>query len=380
METLKILVVDDEPGMRLAAERTLKPYTCHLQEVEEEVGFEVCSCGTGEEALERTASRPPDILILDHKLPGISGLEVLHRISGEHCDFLTVMITAYASLETAVTATKRGAFEFLAKPFTPDELKAAVYKTAKHLILQRRTRKLIREKQALRFQFTSVMAHELKAPLAAVEQYLHILQESLSPREFQAEARMIDRSLSRIQGMRKLIVDLLDLTRVESGQKARSLVDVDLLEIAQAAADLFQPEAERRGIGLRVQGKGPMPMRADRWELEVLLSNLLSNAVKYNRDRGQVDVRIREDGQAVSLSVSDTGIGISAEDRRKLFGEFVRIKNRQTERVPGSGLGLSLCKKIVALYGGTIDLASTPGQGSTFTVSLPKESPGTAKI
>ena len=176
---MRILVVDDELGIRLAVKRTLEDYSIRLPDFEGEIRLEIDLVETGEEALEKIETLRPDILLLDHKLPSMSGLDVLNQLSEKEYDMITVMITAYASLETAVTATKRGAFDFLAKPFTPEELKAAVYKSAKHLMLERRARQLAAEKRQLRFQLISMVSHELKAPLGAILGYLGCSQGPL---------------------------------------------------------------------------------------------------------------------------------------------------------------------------------------------------------
>ena len=144
-------------------------------------------------------------------------MDVLDALSGMGRDVLTIMITAYATFETAVKATKLGAYDFLAKPFTPDELRYAVRKATSQLILSRQARKLAEEKRQVRFNFISVLAHELKAPLNAVEGYLNILATT----EADQNLAMVERSIVRVDGMKKLISDLLDLTRIESGQRER---------------------------------------------------------------------------------------------------------------------------------------------------------------
>src|SRR5512139_3122396 len=176
MEKLRLLVVDDEAPMREGVIRALRSYRVALPYADEDYGFDMSEAGTGEEALEFIDKTPPDLLLLDYKLPGIKGLDVLDSITQRQLDILTVMITAYASLETAVSATRYGAYDFLAKPFTPEELRTAVQKATKHLVLSRQARKLAEEKRRVRFQFISVLAHELKSPLAAVEGYLRIIQ------------------------------------------------------------------------------------------------------------------------------------------------------------------------------------------------------------
>jgi two-component system, sensor histidine kinase and response regulator len=375
VETLKVLVVDDEPGIRLGVVRVLQGYRPRLPDVEGEVRFELDQADSGEAAVDKVAAAPPDLLLLDHKLPGMSGLDVLERVRVSAPDLLVVMITAYATIETAVSATKRGAHDFLAKPFTPDELKSTVYKAAKHLLLQREARRLAAEKRQVRFQFISVLAHELKAPLAAVEGYLQLLREGIVPPGSEKSAEILGRSVARIEGMRKLIGDILDLTRIESGQRSREIRPVDLVEVARRAVENVRPAAEPRGILIELHAAGAMLLPADVAELEIVLNNLLTNAVKYNRDGGRVDVTIEDSVTCVAITVADTGIGMAEEETAKLFGEFIRIKNAKTRNIPGSGLGLSIVKKLAALYGGDVVVSSQPEVGTSFTVTLERTTP-----
>lgn len=370
METLKILITDDEPGMRMAVERSLRGFKVNLPDVNEEVSFTVVQAATGEEALEQVDAVSPDILLLDYKLPGMSGLDVLEQVVNRQGEMLTIMITAYASLETAVTATKRGAYDFLAKPFTPEELKNAIRKASSRLILTRQARKLADEKRKVRFQFISVLAHELKSPLAAIEGYLQIMKSHTSGEDIRSYDLIVDRSLIRLDGMRKLIIDLLDMTRIESGEKQRELSEVDVIAVAQRIVENNLPEATRRGISITLYNDKPLVMTADSGELDIILNNLVSNSVKYNRDNGKVDIRIAAQEDKISISVSDTGIGMSHEEAEKLFNDFVRIKNDKTRNILGSGLGLSIVKKLAQLYGGEATVTSEPDVGSTFTVTL----------
>lgn len=379
-ETMRVLIVDDEPGMRLATERTLRQFQVDFPDLEAKLGFDLRQAASGEEGLEVIQSFRPQLLLLDHKLPGMSGLDVLDRIVEQKIELLTVMITAYASLETAIRATKLGAFDFLAKPFTPEELRMTVRKAAHHHLLQRRADELAREKRQIRFQFLSVLAHELKAPIAAIEGYLCLLKDLPAGMEPQQFAQVIDRSLLRLEGMRKLIFDLLDLTRIESGQKKRELAEHDLVAIARLCLETVQPSAAERRIELAFEPVGPVVMTADRGEIEIILNNLLSNAVKYNRDDGRVTLTIAREADRIWIRVADTGIGMTAEEVGRLFGEFVRIKNEQTRKILGSGLGLSIVRRLAHLYGGEVTVDSTPGEGSTFSVWLDPAVGSDAKI
>jgi len=374
MDLLRVLVTDDELGMRLGVTRTLRGFTVQVPDVEDEIGFVVEEADSGEAALEKIRRGPPHILFLDHKMPGISGLDVLEATQDLQSEMLTIMITAYASIETAVQATKRGAYDFLAKPFTPDELRNTIRKAATRLALARQARKLAEEKRQVRFQFIRVLGHELKAPLNAVEGYLRMLQEGRLGDRLPAYAEPVERSLLRIEGMRKLVADLLDVTHIESGQRRRQLETTDLTAVARTVLETFAPEAAGRGIEIALHAAEPVRLTADRGEIEMILNNLISNAIKYNGDGGRVDVRLTRADERVAIAVSATGIGLTPEESARLFGEFVRIRNDKTQNILGSGLGLSIVKKLACLYGGDATVTSQPGAGSTFTVVL-AESP-----
>lgn len=380
-QTLHVLIIDDEPGMRMAISRALRDYTVRIPDLGLIVGMATDEAESGEEGLAKILASPPDILLLDHKLPQMSGLDVLQGLAERDLDVTTVMITAYASLETAVLATKRGAYDFLAKPFTPTELKATIFAAAQHLLLQREARRLAQERHRVRFEFISVVSHELKSPLAAIQSYLGMLKNRTLGDDVAAYDTVIDRTVVRMDGMRKLINDLLDLTRIESGQKRREIADLDLADIAAGCIDLIADRARERGIVITLDADEPTPLRGDAGEIELIFNNLISNAVKYNRDGGAVTVSVHrrrrgevddDDGlhDRVVIAVSDTGIGIAADDLPKLFGEFVRIKNEKTRTIEGSGLGLSIVKKLAQAYEGAATVASEPGVGTTFTVDL----------
>jgi signal transduction histidine kinase len=370
VEILHILIVDDEYGMRRGAERALRDITMNLPDINGEVRFNIRTAASGKELDERMSEGPTDILVLDHKLPDTTGLDIMDRLNKNSLDILIIMITAYASLDTAVTATRRGAYDFLAKPFTPEELRGAVRKAAKHLILQRQARRLAEEKRQVRFQFISVLAHEMKAPIAAVEGYLQMIQERSVGNKLEDYDHMVDRCLLRIEGMRKLISDLLDLTSIESGQRQRRLSAVDLAEIARQSVENVKAEAERREIAIQLDMPAGLLMEGDRTEIEMVFNNLISNAVKYNRDHGSVGISVVMTGDEIRIQVQDTGIGMTQEETQRLFSDFSRIKNEKTRHILGSGLGLSTLKKIVMLYNGDITVKSKPDVGSTFTATL----------
>lgn len=366
-QTVRVVMVDDEEPLCLGVRRILSRYSLSIPDVSVEVEFEFDHFTTGEDFLEAIAyGREVDLLLLDLKLPGCNGLDVLMSLQQQGREILTIMITAYATFDTAVQATKLGAYDFLPKPFSPDELRYAVRKAATQFVLSREARKLAEEKRQVRFNFISVLAHELKAPLNAIEGYLNILRTDETPENLP----MIERSILRVEGMKKLIFDLLDVTRIESGQKQRNFSTVDLRALAEKSLELVGVEAAGREITLHLEADGPLSLVADASEIEIIFNNLVSNAVKYNRDGGSVTVRLAQDDGVTTIEVQDTGIGLTEAEAAKLFNEFVRIKNEDTIRILGSGLGLSTVKKLAQLYGGDAGVTSTRGEGSTFRVTL----------
>lgn len=372
MATLHVLIVDDEPGIRSGIRRILSNFTIGYAFMEEDFDLHLLDAGTGEEAIEILGQQQVDVVLLDNKLPGMDGIEVLEHIKNQGYDLAVMMITSYASLELAIKATKNGAFSFMPKPFTPVELRASIENVAKHLYLKRMTRKMQAEGKQIRFQFLSVLSHELKSPINAVEGYLKMMQERQLGDKIEDYEKMIDRSLTRLKGMRNLIMDMLDLTKIESGKKERKLREIELAAIARTAMDTMEPYSIQKNVKISLKSAGNTYLLADADEMEIIFNNLISNAVKYNIENGKVEVIIEDQGTGLRITVSDTGIGMSEEDLGKIFQDFVRIKNARTKEITGTGLGLSITKKMVEQYNGTISVSSIPDKGTTFEINLPR--------
>ncbi len=380
MATFKVLVVDDEPWIRMGILRILKNFSVDYPFMDDTYSFECIEAETGEIAVGILDSQEIDIILLDNKLPGMEGIEVLDYIKKKEYKIMVMMITSYASLDLAVKATERGAYNFVPKPFTPDELRSAMRNLVKKLFLQRMTEKMHDAGKKIRFQFLSVLSHELKSPINAIEGYLNIMRDKQAGDKIDNYKTMIERSLERIKGMRSLIFDMLDLTRIESGKKTRNLAKTDICEIAKIAIDTSELMAIQKNIKINTDFPEEAILEADHSEIEIVFNNLISNAIKYNVEDGKVNVFIKDDSQNITIVVEDTGIGMNQEDIEKLFNEFVRIKNEKTKNITGSGLGLSITKKIVHLYGGEIKTESKEGKGTKFTITLPKQSASSTSI
>jgi two-component system, sensor histidine kinase and response regulator len=372
MAVLKLMVVDDEPGIRSGVNRILSRYTVSYPFMDEDFSFDVAEVATGEEALEQIQKDLPDVILLDNKLPGIQGVEILERIRNKKLDVVVAMITSYASLDVAIQATRDGATDFIPKPFTPQELKASIDNITKQLYLKRITSSLQREGRQIRYQFLSVLSHELKAPLNAIEGYLRMMQEKQLGNQLDDYLPHIDRSLQRIQGMRTLIMDLLDFTKIRFERKREKMQWLDLAQVAEMSAGTVRPYAIQMDVQVELDIEENARVFADPEDMEIVLNNLFSNAVKYNKQGGDVLCAVYKKDRHTVLEVKDTGIGMSRSEVDALFQEFSRIKNEKTRNISGSGLGLSIVRKIVDLYKGDITVESTPDEGSVFRVFLPE--------
>jgi two-component system, sensor histidine kinase and response regulator len=372
MEKLKVLVVDDEPGICSGINRILSKHFVSFPFMDDNIGFDVQETHNGEDAIGILNTSVPDIILLDNKLPGIPGIDVLQYINSKRLETVVLMITSYASLELAVKATNQGAHDFIPKPFTPQELRSAIESVTKHIYLKRMTRKLNREGRQIRFQFLSVLSHELKTPLNAIEGYLRIIRDRQAGNDLEAYDKIIERSLLRVKGMRNLIMDLLDLTKIESGKKHREIVPVNLAAIARLSIDTMGPISIQKDVKIYLDSPEGVMYKADHEEIEIIFNNLLSNAIKYNIEGGRVDFSIVDRQDRVLITIRDTGIGMEQEEIPRLFKEFVRIRNERTKNITGSGLGLSIIKKLITLYKGEINLESQPGEGTVFRLEFPR--------
>jgi len=371
MAILKILVVDDEPGIRSGVARIMRKFKVDYPFMDEHVDFTILEAESGEAGIDIIESEMPDIILLDNKLPGIQGIEVLEYVKKRNYDITVVMITSYASLDLAVKATKDGAHDFIPKPFTPQELRSSIENITKRIFLKRMTRQMGDQGKQIRFQFLSVLSHELKAPINAIEGYLEMIKQRQMGQSIEDYDTVVDRSLERVKGMRSLILDMLDLTKIETENKTRTMELCNMESIARNAIDTMNPLAIQMDITIDLQAENNISILADCSEMEIIFNNLISNAVKYNTQQGNVQCLLKMEDDYAVIIVKDTGIGMEKEDAEKIFDDFVRIKNAATKKISGSGLGLSIVKKIIDQYNGHISVDSEPGVGSEFTVKIP---------
>ena len=223
----------------------------------------------------------------------------------------------------------------------------------------------------LRRELVANISHDLRTPLTSLRGFLETMalkQASLSPEETQEYLQGAIRQTDRLS---RLVADLFELARLESGTQEMEVEALALAELAQDAVQQFSLQASERGIDLRVEVPGgPATVEGDMSLLARVLDNLLDNGLRHTSDGGQVTLGLRESPQWVNVEVRDTGCGITAEDLPHVFDRFFGRKQRDVES-EHAGLGLAIAKRIVELHGGTIEVDSQVGQGTTFSVTLP---------
>ena len=218
-------------------------------------------------------------------------------------------------------------------------------------------------------QFSADASHELQTPLTILKGELEVaLRTPRSPAEYQ---RVLNSGLEEIDRLDKLVAGLLLLARADAGVLRLDPQTVDLSALVTEVGDLARALADGRGIDLRLTGVEPVAVHGDREHLRRLMLNLVDNAVKYTPSGGRVTISLRSDAGWAALKVTDTGIGISEDERRMIFDRFHRATDTRWRDVAGVGLGLSIARSIAVAHGGRIDVESTPGHGSVFTLVLP---------
>jgi two-component system, sensor histidine kinase and response regulator len=343
----------------------------------ESEGYHIDSATDGQTALEKVVEFPPDLIILDVMMPGISGYEVTRRIrNNPEIDYIPILLLTAFHESSVVQGLDAGADDFIRKPFDTEELLARVRSLLrlKHSIDEQR--KMTRQRE----DFVSRLTHDLRTPLVAADRMLNLfLQEVFGPIPSAME-QPIHVMIRSNQNLLEMVNTLLEVYRFEAGKKTLNCESCNLITIAAEVVSEITPLALEKNLLLKLDTHELSPtennggiVKGDRLELRRVFNNLVGNAIKFT-DTGSIEIRIFETlspdhhTSEVIIEVQDTGYGISEEYQEVIFERFRQGNNRRS----GSGLGLHLSKYIVEAHGGTIAVASELGKGSIFTVRLPK--------
>lgn len=350
-----ILIVDDEAGIRFFLEEALS-----------RDGHRVVSVGSGEAALERLAIQRFDLAIIDLNMKGMGGMQLLTALRRQFPQTIAIILTAHASLGTAVEALRQGAHDYLFKPCKTEDLRQSI---RSGLIKRQRDSQIHAQTDLI-----ADISHELRNPIASITLLVQMLEmEEQNPKSAQ-RLQMLREETKRL---RNLLEDTLTMSALEkngNGSKATSTFKpVDLNGLVQQTIPIHQQRAEAEGLEMVLELAPDLPpIWANQDQMAQVVTNLTVNAINYTPD-GQIRIRteLDEDENKALLQVQDTGIGIDPGDLPRLFQRFYRGRRAIESSAKGSGLGLSITKRIVELHGGEISVDSRPDEGSTFNVRLP---------
>jgi signal transduction histidine kinase len=358
----RLLVADDNADMRRYVSHILAEH------------WHVDSVADGEAALRAVRESLPDLLILDVMMPRLDGFGVLNALRADPLtrDVPVVLLSARAGEEASVEGLAAGANDYLIKPFAAAELVARV----RTQLGAARARAEARAAATARDAFIAVVAHDLLHPLAALNWYVQMLRRRVT-RSAPPEPAQLVELLGTIEdcaaGLSAQIDELRDVSRIQSGHPLELHIQpTDLVELARTIVDRNQQGSKPQRIVFETETQSLVGAWDPR-RLQRVVANLIANALKYSPDGGDITVRLAREGNEAVLTVEDHGLGIPAADLPHIFEPYTRASN-VIDRISGSGLGLTGARDIVLQHRGTLSVASTEGQGSTFFMRLPLDS------
>ncbi len=489
VNAIRVLVVDDEQDIRDGSERILT-----------RIGCKVLKVPRGDKALEILEKEGASIVLLELKMPGMDGIEVLGRIRKMDESILVIVITGYATVEIAIEAMKLGAYDFISKPFEPDQLRIVVNRAWEKIRLTQQAEKLEEDRRRtlsdldteksrlhtimeylpngvmvtntrgqvvlmnqafrqlldldsdlklggliddyvpdkylcnlvmeisqgthvdyddvpdyefalsdgkyllakgkpvlgdrkeclgavinvvdisamkvldqLKSEFVAKVSHELRSPLSTIHEQLALVIRDMVGEITEHDQHVLARAKEKTQGLISLIGDLLDLSRIEEGLICKDVKPVQVEEALENIVDFLKTRADVKGQTLALTlSKEPLPkLTADPLALESIFGNLITNAINYTQDGGKIKVEVDMAGINVRVKVTDNGFGIEDKYLDKIFERFYRVKDEKTRYITGTGLGLPIVKGLIDSMGGFINVESTLGRGTAFTVLLP---------
>jgi len=353
----------------------------------ERAGFDVTShrVQTADDMRAALAAYRWDVIISDYSMPELDAPTALGTLHATGLDIPFIIVSGTIGEETAVAALRAGAQDFIVKgrlarlvPAIEREVREAKSRHDRRLAQQAADESLHARLQAeaanaAKSRFLANASHELRTPLNAIIGFSELLVDGKVGPLTAQQADFIQNVLDGGRYLLRLINDLLDLSKVESGRFELARVPTAVNRLLPPLLERLQPLLSRSGLTCQVSIPDGLPtISADPTRLTQVFFNLLANAIKFTPKGGRIDITGRSVERGIEVDVRDTGVGIAAEELPRLFREFEQLRAGVADREnPGTGLGLALSKRLVELHGGTIVVQSSVGTGTTFTVSLP---------
>lgn len=360
----KILVVDDVMSNVLL----LKILLTNEQ-------FQVITCSNGNSCLELARTEHPDLILLDVMMPDISGFDTCSELrkDEETKDIPVIFLTALNNPADLVHGFQVGGNDFLTKPFNKEELVMRVMHqislvAAKRIIVSQNIE--LRRTISNRDKMYSVIAHDLRSPMASIRMVLNLLVNAIPPETIGQELfDLIDKANRESEETHDLLDNLLKWTKSQTGRLNVVLQEFDLAEVVPGVVDIFVMIAETKHIKLNLNIEEGVEVNADKDMLKTVIRNFISNAIKFSNENSTIDISVKNEAPMARISVRDHGVGICADRIATLFSDGKTTYGTANEE--GSGLGLQLCKDFAVKNGGDVEVTSIEGEGSTFSVLVP---------
>jgi two-component system sensor histidine kinase/response regulator len=367
----RVLLVDDEESLIDALAEFLRMR-----------GFEVETAMNSRQALALIHERSFSVVVSDLRMPGMNGVELLEQVLDVDPETVVIIMTGFASVQSAVDALKKGAYDYVMKPFSVHDFEKTLRLGLERRKLERENlqlshlmRKMV-EVDQIKSDIISTVSHEFRTPLMSLKGYLMMLakssEQNLQPGDM--EKTWLHAMKDNLGRLEMLILNLLLMTEANTGDLFIADEDTDVSELAADVISRCGTLAKGKGVDISLKVETKSGIRGDIEKLRVALSNLVENAIKFNFEAGTVEVAVGETSapDGVSISVKDSGIGIPEEKLANMFDCFTQVDMTRTRRFNGAGLGLPVAKAIVEAHGGHLDAESKPGRGSTFRMWLPR--------
>jgi hypothetical protein len=341
-------------------------------------GYGILVANNGQEALEVIRNENPDLILLDVMMPGMDGFEVAERLKSEEfrCEIPIIFLTALDDTQSIVNGFKLGAGDFISKPFRKEELMVRI----KHQLSLVAARRIIEEKNeelrktiAGRDKMYSVIAHDLRSPMASMKMLLNTIMMSVEKDKIDPDIfDMLEMSNKTSEEVFSLLDNLLKWTKSQLGKLTVIPQKLDISGLADGVVEVMNSVAEVKHIKLIRTDHESFFVYVDIEMIKSILRNLISNAVKFSNPDSEIKVGIKAEDGKVIVSVTDSGKGIKKEDQHKLLKDSTHFTTYGTNSEEGSGLGLLLCRDFARKNGGELWFESEENLGSVFSFSLPQ--------
>ena len=326
--------------------------------------YSVTTSSSGAEALKMVEEDGYDLVLTDLMMPDVNGLKLLEEIRRSKPGTAVMLITAYGSLRSAITAMRLGALDYVLKPCDEDELRLRVHNACERQTIKKEYEMRTRELESVIF----AISHDLSGHLVALHGFVRRLRSSCADQLNKDGREYVDRIESSAELMEKMIKSIADFAR--AGLGTGKIEKIGVRKLVQDVLQNLQSSIEEKNVDVRVVDE--LPEIEGEWlRIYQIFHNIINNAIKFSREdvRPVVEIGVGDAGKYHTFSVKDNGVGIRKDEQEKIFEMFGRTDRT---KVPGTGMGLAIARKIVTSVGGSIWVESEEGEGSTFYFTIPK--------